>query len=1158
MKNNGSMNRFFRVIWNAATGEWQAVTEVAKGQGKSKSSKRLRPALVAGAFIFMSAAAYADALPTGGTVVGGSATISQSGNSMTINQTTAKMAADWQSFSIGAGSTVTFNQPTASSVALNRVVGADVSVIQGALKANGQVFLINPNGVLFTPTAQVDAGGIVASTLNLSTADFMAGNYQFAGSSSNAIVNQGNITAVNGGTIALIAAKITNNGALTANGGNVLLGAGSQVTLDLGGPVKLQVTQGAIDALIQNGGAIKADGGLVYLTAKAAGELTSTVINNTGVIEAQTLASGEKGAIYLMGGMENDRIVVGGKLDASAPRGGDGGFIETSAAHVEIANDVKITTAAPAGNTGTWLIDPVDFTIAASGGDITGTALGTLLDSNSITIQTATGTNTATNLYGAAGTNGDIFVNDAVSWSAGTTLTLDAFRNININANITAPNNLAGMIFLYGQGTATGDTSTYTASGIVTSPSIQWRKGSDANSTRYAILNGNYFMGNKYIELGICGPAASNCSNSVSGKFGTTNKPSLFFGRSGGNSGIGIIGDSDGFGIGADLRIDYFLPGSPAEQFSSYFTGASNTAVNFATTANSGVFAFQAMGADGTITLKYSGVQQSKLQVTQEISLKPTDLYFNNKVTLTNLAPSALSGVLFSRSFDPDNTVDKGGSFDTIQKIELTIAAGDGANVVSATSASGDAYATASGGKTAKILYYSTDSNTTVGYGSVFFNGANLPGMVTAAAALTKGNTKTADEGIGIIFNGGTLAASASKSFSYITSLDNRDISSILTNLSVASLPAAPTPTSVYVRPIAGSSYYGSTPVFTYALVDIGGNAFTPSNAVMGGTATNSNAPTALSNAGNYSFNYLSGFGLTGSGASNYVLAPYAASVGWTVNKAPLTITANSGNLTYSGVSQSVGGFSASGLVNGQTASVLTGVSASGSGTNAGSYNVVASGTDSNYNLTLNNGTLTIAKANASVTANSGNLTYSGVSQSVGGFSASGLVNGQTASVLTGVSASGAGTNPGSYNVVASGTDSNYNLTLSDGTLTINPGAPQIAAIQLVQRLANSPVTAAIQPVYGAPAAFAPTVPAPSADGGDSTRSFVIGGLNYVFVSTPEPAGASSSASTQERADSNPRSPDGATFAQAGIDPAGFMPVFVVDGGVRLPEESRR
>lgn len=425
------MNHIYRLVWNQITNTWVCCAENVKGRSKpgsarvavSRSSwgdvakngicKKVFALTSLSAALAFAGVASAANLPTGGNIVAGAGTISQSGNVMTITQGTARMAADWQSFSIGQGSTVNFVQPSASSVALNRVLGADVSVIQGALHANGQVFLINPNGVLFNQTAQVNVGGITASTLNISNADFMAGNYKFAGASSNAIVNQGNITAANGGTIALIAAKITNDGNLTVNGGNVLLGAGSKVTLDLGGPVKLLVESAAIDALIHNGGAIKADGGTVMLTSHAAGDLIATVINNTGVIEAQTLATGEKGQIFLLGDMVNDRIVVGGTLDASAPNGGDGGFIETSAAKVSTTADLSVTTRAPNGNTGTWLIDPVTYTIAASGGDETGAALAARLVGTNIQIQADSTVN----------------INDAVSWSANK-LTLTSGGNI--------------------------------------------------------------------------------------------------------------------------------------------------------------------------------------------------------------------------------------------------------------------------------------------------------------------------------------------------------------------------------------------------------------------------------------------------------------------------------------------------------------------------------------------------------------------------------------------------------------------------------------------------------------------------------------------------------------------------------------------------------
>jgi filamentous hemagglutinin family protein len=511
------LNHQYRLVWSDAAQSFVAVAENTKGRGKQSRSGRaarlVSALMVSGA---LSAAAAGD-LPTGGQIVGGTGSISQSGKVMTINQSSAKMAADWQSFNIGAGNTVNFVQPSASSVALNRVLGSDVSVIQGAINANGQVFLINPNGVLFTPTAQVNVGGLVASTLSLSTADFMSGSYKFEGSSSNAIINQGRITAAGsgeaggkGGTIALIAAKITNTGTLTANQGNVLLGAGSKVTLDLGGPVKLQVEQGAIDALIEQGGAIKADGSLVYLSAQAANLLVTTVINHTGITEAQTLATGEKGEIYLMGGMAKDRIVVGGKLDASAPNGGDGGFIETSAAHVDIAKNISVTTAASQGTTGEWLIDPYDVLIASIGGNITGDTIATALNSTNVTIDTTattpTGTTYASPVTVGGADVGDITVNDAIEKEGGsaTTLTLKAHNNININQAITSSTGRMNVVLTADQdNNGVGDVI-FGASGHILTNNGNFYAGSVSGSYDTVAASGvNFTMANgSYINTG--------------------------------------------------------------------------------------------------------------------------------------------------------------------------------------------------------------------------------------------------------------------------------------------------------------------------------------------------------------------------------------------------------------------------------------------------------------------------------------------------------------------------------------------------------------------------------------------------------------------------------------------------------------------------------
>jgi len=440
MNSHASMNRMYRVVWNAATMVWQAVAETSAGHGKTSVRRKKSGALLAaGALALAGSAAMAGGLPTGGTVVGGQGNIATAGNAMTINQASSKLAIDWQSFSVGQGNSVNFVQPSASAIALNSVLGSDVSVIQGAINANGKVFLLNPNGVLFTPTAQVNVGGIVASTLAMSTSDFMAGNYKLTGSSSNAVVNQGNITAVDdgtqGGSIALIAAKIVNDGNLSATGGSVQMAAASDVTLDLGGPVKLTVNKGALNAQIDNGGAIQADGGTIYLTAMAVDALTSAVINNTGVIRAQTLATGEKGDIRLIADMATGTANVGGTLDASAPKGGNGGFIETSGSVVNTHSDVIIDAGATVGRGGDWLIDPYNYTIASAQATTIANALNT---GTSVTVSTQTASGIAG--YTAPSGSGDITVSSAITKNSGgnAALTLRADQNIIISAPITS------------------------------------------------------------------------------------------------------------------------------------------------------------------------------------------------------------------------------------------------------------------------------------------------------------------------------------------------------------------------------------------------------------------------------------------------------------------------------------------------------------------------------------------------------------------------------------------------------------------------------------------------------------------------------------------------------------------------------------------------
>ncbi len=381
------------------------------------------------------------ALPSGGEITSGSGKITSQDSQMTVNQYSDTMVADWDTFNIGAEARVDFVQPGSSSVAVNRIFDASPSQILGGLSANGQIFLLNSAGIIFGQSSQVDVGGLVASSLDLADADFQSGNFVFESSGlAGDVVNYGKIT---GGYVAFLSPHVVNEGTISADAGTVALVAADKVNLAFADEqlINFTVDNGAVDALAENSGLIKADGGVVFMTAEAADELTNAVVNNEGVIEAQTIAE-RNGRILLLSDMEYGKTIVDGTLDASAPNGGDGGFIETSAATVNIKDTVKITTHAIDGEIGEWLIDPVDITVDSSGDDISGATIATALRTTNVTLDTAgTGSCTGASCDGSfSGTDGDITINDNISVSGGsadTTLTFKADRNIFLNSGMS-------------------------------------------------------------------------------------------------------------------------------------------------------------------------------------------------------------------------------------------------------------------------------------------------------------------------------------------------------------------------------------------------------------------------------------------------------------------------------------------------------------------------------------------------------------------------------------------------------------------------------------------------------------------------------------------------------------------------------------------------
>ena len=244
-----------------------------------------------------------NALPTNPNVTSGSATFNQTTNQLTINQATDKLITNWSSFNIGKDATVTFNQPSSLSSALNRVNSSDPSYIFGKLNANGQVILLNQSGVIFGNGARFDAGSFVASTLNIKDTDFLNGRMVFekdgiAGS----ITNEGFLNAFKGGAVALIAPQIINNGTINAEQGSAALLSGNKVTLSLNGNklIKYTIDEGTLNSYIENNGAIKVDEGTIILSAKTLDELSKSVINNSGIIEAKGIST--KGGKILLEG----------------------------------------------------------------------------------------------------------------------------------------------------------------------------------------------------------------------------------------------------------------------------------------------------------------------------------------------------------------------------------------------------------------------------------------------------------------------------------------------------------------------------------------------------------------------------------------------------------------------------------------------------------------------------------------------------------------------------------------------------------------------------------------------------------------------------------------------------------------------------------------
>jgi filamentous hemagglutinin family protein len=436
----------------------------------AREASRLRTRVRIGAFAvaacFITAPLFAAPplpstnLPTGFTNLVGidPRNIVAGANSLNITTSATRSAADVGKFSVAAGYSFNITQPTVSASVLFRVLN-DPTYIYGTLSSNGKVWLVNPAGIMVGPGGRIDTAGFVASTLNISNDNFLAGRKLFDNTpGAGNVINQGEIRTPAGGSVYLIGSNVANESIISTPQGETILAAGATVSLvDSATPgVKVDITGAAGNAtnlgqitaeagrigiagvIVRNSGLVNAssvvnEGGRIFLKATKAVQL-----DPASIIRADAGQDGKGGKVLVWG---DESAQVDGSISArGGSASGDGGFIETSARKLGIAASARITTHATHGKAGTWLLDPYDFVIDSADGDITGTALSAALESNDVLIQTDDGSAFCTGVVGCgpgnSSGNGDIFVYDGITWTSGNRLTLSAYRDIGVYAPI--------------------------------------------------------------------------------------------------------------------------------------------------------------------------------------------------------------------------------------------------------------------------------------------------------------------------------------------------------------------------------------------------------------------------------------------------------------------------------------------------------------------------------------------------------------------------------------------------------------------------------------------------------------------------------------------------------------------------------------------------
>jgi len=940
--------------------------------------------------------------PSGGTVVFGGATIGTPNSTTTlIKQTTNAAIINWQSFSLNSGTSVVFDQPGAAAIALNRVLGGGVSQIDGSLSANGQVWIINANGILFGKGSQVNVAGLLATTSDIANGDFASGQYNFTSASSNpaaSVENAGSIHVAGGGSAVLSAPHVSNAGLIQADGGQIVLGGANAFTVDFAGDdllryqISAPVAVTPTDAngtpqkeLVANSGTLSAAGGRILLTARAAANVADNVVNNTGMISANSVSvhNGEvildagsgsvqdSGTISTTGngaGETGGNVALAGNsvtvadnavIDASGDQGGGsvsiGGGLHgsgpyQSAENTDVGNATIHADAHTSGNGGTvsiWSTGTTRFagTVTATGGSKSGNGGMVETSGHLLSVEPTASVSTTA----AQGTRGDWLL-DPLNLTI-----VDDPSLPNPLVNGTLPYNFCGSC-----------DSTISAQVVV-----------QALTTTDVTLQA-------FDDIFVNAAISSGAGHTLMLDAGR----SIFV-----NANIDLTGNG-GTVILSAKNPGAHVPGGPAtDPGAASISGSGVISADFVTLVDT------SNGSDGGSI----GSSAAPLQIgggKVSVQTGGADVFLEASNKPGGAVPDLLLG----------NIAVGAGQLTAIAAGNLTIATG--------------ATITSSNDGDAVVLSAGQDFINDSGSGAVSLTGGGRFLIYSKApAGDTFGGLDSANTAVWNTTYPTPISAAGSR---YVfaeqptLTFTSTDLSKTYGSDGSAALPSAYT-VSGFDPGVAGA-YLGDTAATAFSGAPGLSSAGAAAGAsVSGGPYQITIATGSLVSTSGYAFQFVSS-GL------------------FTVNPALLEVTANPQSKVY-GTADPTLTYTFSGLVNDDTSAVFSGALGRAAGENVGNY-AINQGTLSagaNYTIDFTGANFAITQALLSVSANAQTKVY-GAKDPKLTFTFSGLVNGDTSAVFTGALTRDAGQNVGNY-AITQGTlaASNYTISFTGANFAITP-----------------------------------------------------------------------------------------------------------------------